>query len=429
MVATQHSASFLRQSSLRNQSSLKPEGEEEEEEEEWETDGTPTKKEYDSALIPPPKIPGNVEASCETYFGEAMLASLQAQKDGGDGGSGMFGGFTRGGSFINSSRSKSSSKIPSLLNLSESHDTACHEVLDHQRMVMRMYENRFASLQRLVSFFVLFHAMGKRVRDFWTYCSFGLLGYEIDRTHSIMRIATTASPVSGAAIRDEMLKMAMQTQWKVAQMKLSSLMKLGRLNGKISWGKGLGSSSSNLAGLGKSALGSSNNLASFQSNSSNNLAALQSAPPYSEPAPELVATAASFDQPFPTNPGLSALLFQDVTGPPTRRKSSNSNSGLASAMSQQRSSPTTMSPFSHLHSTTEAERADVRQSTSFPRRRNSGGTDATKPVKPKRLELKTAKSATTLPVSSPNRIDERRNKARQQPSSNEKGPVGVGSGI
>eukprot|EP00613_Pedinella_sp_CCMP2098_P067037 CAMPEP_0171988882 /NCGR_PEP_ID=MMETSP0993-20121228/276127_1 /TAXON_ID=483369 /ORGANISM="non described non described, Strain CCMP2098" /LENGTH=1339 /DNA_ID=CAMNT_0012641859 /DNA_START=956 /DNA_END=4976 /DNA_ORIENTATION=- len=225
----------VRQSSLQNQSSLKQDAKEEEEEEEWGAEGTSTKKEEESALIPPPKIPGNVEASRETYFGEAMMASLQAQKDG-------------GGSF-NSSRS-SSSKIPALLNLAESHDTACHEVLDHQRMVMRMYENRFASLQRLVSFFVLFHAMGKRVRDFWTNASFGLLGYEIDRTHSIMRIATTASPVSGAAIRDEMLNMALQKQFIRARMMLSSLIKIARLNGKFSRGiRGSAHSSNTLAAL------------------------------------------------------------------------------------------------------------------------------------------------------------------------------------
>lgn len=63
---------------------------------------------------------------------------------------------------------------------------------------MRLYEGRVASMQRLVSFFVLFHKMGQAVQDFWVAVApMGLLGYEMDRTHSIMRIATTASPVSG----------------------------------------------------------------------------------------------------------------------------------------------------------------------------------------------------------------------------------------
>ena len=44
--------------------------------------------------------------------------------------------------------------------------------------------------------------MGWRVENFFSKMSFGQLGYRMDRTHSIMRIATTASPVSGADVRD-----------------------------------------------------------------------------------------------------------------------------------------------------------------------------------------------------------------------------------
>ena len=39
--------------------------------------------------------------------------------------------------------------------------------------------------------------MAKSVQDFWSKVSFGLLGYDMSRSQSIMRIATTASPVSG----------------------------------------------------------------------------------------------------------------------------------------------------------------------------------------------------------------------------------------
>jgi hypothetical protein len=39
--------------------------------------------------------------------------------------------------------------------------------------------------------------------------SFGLLGYEMDRTQSIMRIATTASPVSGMDVRDKILQLSL----------------------------------------------------------------------------------------------------------------------------------------------------------------------------------------------------------------------------
>ena len=71
-----------------------------------------------------------------------------------------------------------------------------------QNLSMQLYESRVASLQRFVSMCVVFHQLGKRVASFWPAVSFGFLGYRMDRTHSIMRIATTASPVSGAEVRD-----------------------------------------------------------------------------------------------------------------------------------------------------------------------------------------------------------------------------------
>ena len=48
--------------------------------------------------------------------------------------------------------------------------------------------------------FVLFHAMGKAVQDFWPLVSLGLLGYDMSRSQSIMRVATTASPVAGTEV-------------------------------------------------------------------------------------------------------------------------------------------------------------------------------------------------------------------------------------
>jgi hypothetical protein len=87
-------------------------------------------------------------------------------------------------------------------------DTALSRLCDEQVLAMRLYETRIASLQRCVAFFVLFHQMAKRVADFWPSVSFGYLGYETSRTHSIMRIATTASPVSGAEVRDRTIELA-----------------------------------------------------------------------------------------------------------------------------------------------------------------------------------------------------------------------------
>lgn len=81
------------------------------------------------------------------------------------------------------------------------------KLTDTQRLSMLLYEGRIASLQRAVAFFILFHEMGKTVCDFWPWVSFGILRYRMDRTQSIMRIASTASPVSGSDVREKMLEL------------------------------------------------------------------------------------------------------------------------------------------------------------------------------------------------------------------------------
>jgi hypothetical protein len=96
-------------------------------------------------------------------------------------------------------------------------------LIEEQTVAMRLYESRVASCQRLVSFFVMFHAMGKRVEDWWPAVSFGLLNYDMSRTHSIMRIATTASPVSGAEVRHRMVHLHTEKMVKRAKGLLLSL--------------------------------------------------------------------------------------------------------------------------------------------------------------------------------------------------------------
>lgn len=76
-----------------------------------------------------------------------------------------------------------------------------YTLVESQEFSMKLYEARIASLQRFVAMTVMFHQMGDRVQKFWPRVSFGYFGYRMDRTHSIMRIATTASPVSGAEVR------------------------------------------------------------------------------------------------------------------------------------------------------------------------------------------------------------------------------------
>lgn len=62
----------------------------------------------------------------------------------------------------------------------------------------------------------MFHELGKRVENFFSKLTFGILGYRYDRTHSIMRIATTASPVSGADVRERIHLLRVSTKVKRA---------------------------------------------------------------------------------------------------------------------------------------------------------------------------------------------------------------------
>lgn len=78
-----------------------------------------------------------------------------------------------------------------------------------QHFSQMLYESRIASLQRFVAMTVMFHQMGMRVQSFFEKYSLGVLGYRMDRTHSIMRIATTASPIGGSDVRQRMRHLQM----------------------------------------------------------------------------------------------------------------------------------------------------------------------------------------------------------------------------
>jgi hypothetical protein len=80
----------------------------------------------------------------------------------------------------------------------------------HFDFSQELYESRIASLQRFVAMTVMFQQMGSRVQAFFPRISFGMLGYRVDRTQSIMRIATTASPVSGANVSERMQILQLQ---------------------------------------------------------------------------------------------------------------------------------------------------------------------------------------------------------------------------
>jgi len=91
-----------------------------------------------------------------------------------------------------------------------------YKVAESQTHSMNLYETRIASMQRAVAMYVMFHEMGKRCAQFWPNWSCGLLRYRMDRTHSIMRIATTASPVSGAEVRGRMHHLAKLKEWRMS---------------------------------------------------------------------------------------------------------------------------------------------------------------------------------------------------------------------
>lgn len=103
-------------------------------------------------------------------------------------------------------------------------DASTRSLIESQNLSMLLYETRIASLQRLVAFFVMFYELGHTVQQFWKYVSFGLLTYDMSSTHSIMRVATTASPVSAADLREQLLELEKEKQEKVAKRVISDAM-------------------------------------------------------------------------------------------------------------------------------------------------------------------------------------------------------------
>lgn len=83
-------------------------------------------------------------------------------------------------------------------------DEVDFELVKRQHLAQELYETRIASMQRFVSLRVMCHRLGDRVQRFFSMISRGMWSNRMDRTQSIMRIATSASPISGAAVRQGM---------------------------------------------------------------------------------------------------------------------------------------------------------------------------------------------------------------------------------
>ena len=77
-------------------------------------------------------------------------------------------------------------------------DTDLHSaaVMALEMPLKELYEGRFASLERCVAMHVLFHAMARRVRA----TCWPLPAWDMSRSQSILRVASTAAPVSGAEV-------------------------------------------------------------------------------------------------------------------------------------------------------------------------------------------------------------------------------------
>jgi hypothetical protein len=78
------------------------------------------------------------------------------------------------------------------------------KVARSQHLVQELYKTRAAPLHQFVARTVMFHQMGKHVEGFFDRISFGFLSYRMDRMHSVMWIATTASSVSGGDVKEQM---------------------------------------------------------------------------------------------------------------------------------------------------------------------------------------------------------------------------------
>jgi hypothetical protein len=69
------------------------------------------------------------------------------------------------------------------------------QILDRQLYLQRFYECRLASLERYLAFCVMFHAMAQTAHAPW-FCK----SWEIARSQSNLRVATTAAPISASDV-------------------------------------------------------------------------------------------------------------------------------------------------------------------------------------------------------------------------------------
>lgn len=89
--------------------------------------------------------------------------------------------------------------------------------------------SRYLSLERLLAFLVMFHAMARRTASFWP------LRFDIARSQSGLRVATTAAPVTAAELEQslaEILGSDVMEERFVADQKEHKVRSHGRLGGR-----------------------------------------------------------------------------------------------------------------------------------------------------------------------------------------------------
>jgi hypothetical protein len=101
-------------------------------------------------------------------------------------------------------------------NVIQEVDVASHAVLDAEVPMKDFYEGRFASLERYISFLVMFHSMALRAAS----TSWPLPPWDISRSQSILRVASTAAPVSGAEVAEQLAGSAAPTAFVIRRKRI-----------------------------------------------------------------------------------------------------------------------------------------------------------------------------------------------------------------
>jgi hypothetical protein len=115
------------------------------------------------------------------------------------------------------SADKPTALFPALNSMMEEVDVRSQAVVALETPMKDLYEGRFASLERYIAWLVLFHAMALRASK----SSWPLPPWDISRSQSILRVSSTAAPVSGAEVAAQLAGEAAPTAFVTRRRRLS----------------------------------------------------------------------------------------------------------------------------------------------------------------------------------------------------------------